>query len=392
MASQCKDLNLDNIDECEVWMTIFEATARSKKIKDTEKEFGLTDLFISLAGITAVKKISIMCKPAMLHELKYVKIKEIILTNLKPKKKVTMLERAHFMQLAQKSNENVINYLQRLREKAQTCDFEKLNSTLSIQSAEDDLIQMRLINGLACQYQKQKLLEVIQTGTSEMTLSKCVDYIQQLELIETSSLTPHSESKPITEVSNINQNEENHVPEIHVNYQSHRKMIKNCKFCGRNHAVRNCPAYGKRCTRCARLHHFASQCRMIQNVELIDCSDKEKYENVERPKEVWSIHFDSMNINQIEMKMEKISIDGKLVPMQIDTGADITVISTHVWKEVLKSPKLEKYSKRLEVYDGHRLTTRGKLVTAIERNGKFLLGDIIVVESRKPFGLLGRNF
>ena len=38
------------------------------------------------------------------------------------------------------------------------------------------------------------------------------------------------------------------------------------------------------------------------------------------------------------------------------------------------------------------MTTRGKMSCVMERHEKFLVGDIVVVESSKPSGLLGRNF
>ena len=78
--------------------------------------------------------------------------------------------------------------------------------------------------------------------------------------------------------------------------------------------------------------------------------------------------------------------------MQIDTGADVSVICTKVWKDIFDSQRLDKYSQKLEVYDGHELTTRGKMTAVVERNGKYQVGDIVVVESSKPFRLLGRNF
>lgn len=383
MASRnsVQELNLNNAEDCEIWMTIFEASARSKKIKDTDKEYGMTDLFISTAGIDAVRQVAIMCRPTNLEELKYYQIKEVILKNTKPQKKITLAERARFMQVTQDDNENILNYLQRLREKAKFCEFEMLNSAKSNQSAEDELIQMRLIDGLASHYQKQRILEMIQTQEVQMTLTQCVDIIQQLEMIKIGCVT--NSVKPLNPI------EESQLKNVsEINYQS--KMVKNCKFCGRNHPLRNCPAFGKKCTKCSKLNHFASVCKSkVHCVELIEREHNNN--NDSNVSGVWSIHTNPQ-INQIERKMENIRINDKLVPMQIDTGADTSVISTKIWKDIFGSRKLEKFHQILEVYDEHRLTTRGKMIATVERNGKFLLGDIIIVESSKPFGLLGRNF
>ena len=35
---------------------------------------------------------------------------------------------------------------------------------------------------------------------------------------------------------------------------------KDCKFCGRNHERRNCPAFGQTCAYCKRKNHFVAKC------------------------------------------------------------------------------------------------------------------------------------
>ena len=46
--------------------------------------------------------------------------------------------------------------------------------------------------------------------------------------------------------------------------------------------------------------------------------------------------------------------------MQVDTGADSTVISSFIWNEFVK-PQLDGKIRRLEAYDGHLLTLLGSL-------------------------------
>ena len=44
--------------------------------------------------------------------------------------------------------------------------------------------------------------------------------------------------------------------------------------------------------------------------------------------------------------------------MQVDTGADSTVISSKIWTE-LGEPQLDGEIRHLEAYDGHQLTLLG---------------------------------
>ena len=39
-----------------------------------------------------------------------------------------------------------------------------------------------------------------------------------------------------------------------------QKLIRKCKFCGRQHRRGNCPTYGVECQKCHKSNHFASFC------------------------------------------------------------------------------------------------------------------------------------
>ena len=77
--------------------------------------------------------------------------------------------------------------------------------------------------------------------------------------------------------------------------------------------------------------------------------------------------------------------------MQVDTGADSTVISSLIWTELGK-PQLNGKVRRLEAYDGHQLTLLGSLTCDVEWNGsKYRQQQLAVVQFDKKFGLLGRD-
>ena len=77
--------------------------------------------------------------------------------------------------------------------------------------------------------------------------------------------------------------------------------------------------------------------------------------------------------------------------MQVDTGADSTVISSKIWTELGK-PQLDGKIRHLEAYDGHQLTLLGSLICDVEWNGSRLTQkQLAVVQSDKEFGLLGRD-
>ena len=77
--------------------------------------------------------------------------------------------------------------------------------------------------------------------------------------------------------------------------------------------------------------------------------------------------------------------------MQVDTGADSTVISSLIWTELGK-PQLNGKVRRLGAYDGHQLTLPGSLTCDVEWKGsKYRQQQLAVVQSDKRFGLLGSD-
>ena len=55
-------------------------------------------------------------------------------------------------------------------------------------------------------------------------------------------------------------------------HDANRKETKRCKYCGGKHRIgnRNCPAFGKRCSACGIMNHFASQCMDKANVNVVE--------------------------------------------------------------------------------------------------------------------------
>ena len=77
--------------------------------------------------------------------------------------------------------------------------------------------------------------------------------------------------------------------------------------------------------------------------------------------------------------------------MQVDTGANSSVISSLIWTELGK-PQLNGEVRRLEAYDGHQLTLLASLTCDVEWNGsKYRQQQLAIVQCDKKIGLLGRD-
>ena len=83
MASQAAkhELDLNDPEMAEAWITQLEATARIKKLsvsKDADGERGLTDLFLSKAGLTAHRTLGLMAAPNKLEKMLFADIKALV--------------------------------------------------------------------------------------------------------------------------------------------------------------------------------------------------------------------------------------------------------------------------------------------------------------------------
>ena len=98
-----------------------------------------------------------------------------------------------------------------------------------------------------------------------------------------------------------------------------------------------------------------------------------------------------MNYTRETLTWEYITVKDRKIQIQVDTGADSTVILSLILTKLGK-PQLNGKFRRLEAYDGHQLKLLGSLTCDVEWNGiNYRQQQLAVVQSDKKFGLLGRD-
>ena len=127
------------------------------------------------------------------------------------------------MKNANQENENIDQYLNRLRKLASICTYDALC---------DELIPDRLVMGIKSHEVRRRILR-----DKALTLNTALDIIRAAKTasdqlkkidggIETSEHTvKYKEKKP--------------------DFTRRVETVKRCKYCGTNHNLRQCPAYGK---------------------------------------------------------------------------------------------------------------------------------------------------
>ncbi|CAL1296652.1 unnamed protein product [Larinioides sclopetarius] len=144
-----------------------------------------------------------------------------------------------------------------------------------------------------------------------------------------------------------------------------------CKKCGRKHKPRECPAFGKICTKCKKKNHFAAKCfQSSKNVNEMKVPDNELcfYIDSVNKNDVIS---DSMNkIEMVSKDMEtwyksvKLNVNDKCfeIDFKLDTGAEVNILPLYVLNVVKVKPKLCETNLSLTAFGDFKLKPEGTLI------------------------------
>ena len=173
-------------------------------------------------------------------------------------------------------------------------------------------------------------------------MSKCIDICRASE-------------KTDERIKTINQEEVAAVGRTQT--KANRKKEKNnpmrdCWYCGQEHEARKecCPAWGKKCSKCNAMNHFAVKCKKQLQ--------KQRYKT-KKPKDVHTVGYetdtsDSENgevftmeqVQSVDAKkysrklFAKMLLGDKPLKCQLDCGATVNILSDTDYMEVCDDPWL----------------------------------------------------
>ena len=146
-----------------------------------------------------------------------------------------------------------------------------------------------------------------------------------------------------------------------------------CGWCGKSpsHQKRQCPAKDAICHKCSKRGHFQSVCRSNKVAEFHTKTPPEKeaaflgvLTGQEYPGSPWSV---------------KLSLNGKPMRFEIDTGAEVTVIPPKTHQDI-GSPTLYPSTKILRGPSNKPLAVRGQFTAKLRKEKQEVEQEIYVVE------------
>ena len=295
-------------------------------------------------------------------------------------KPLVIAERFYFHRRDQGTNESIAEYIAELRRLATNCEFgEYLN----------DALRDRLVCGLRNTGIQKRLL-----SEANLTLAKAGEIAQGMEAAEKNAKRLQGgEAVPVNKV--IPRREKTDGPVW-------RKQEKPCYRCGRSgHVPSACRFRDATCHKCQKKGHIAKACRSgpaAHRRKLQQESPQRGTRQVQAIEQgtVLDPEVEEFTMFRVGGKPHEpivvtLSVNGQQLPMEVDTGAAVSVISSTTRANLFHSCPLSSTSTILTTYTGDRIPVVGEMKVEVsygEQNAKL---SLYVVEGQGP-SLMGRDW
>ncbi|XP_067944926.1 uncharacterized protein [Watersipora subatra] len=209
--------------------------------------------------------------------------------------------RTQFYQRKQGADESAEEYIRAIHALASKCRF-------STGLTQTDMVKDRLLSGM------------IDTSlSSELQLNEDVSLAtvtSKMRAKETISMQMQNETKVAAVKLGSSKSKFN---KAGVSKQA-GGIIRDCRYCGRSHAPRSCPAFGKNCKLCEKPNHFAAVCKQkLRQTDEV---------TVDRENSEYSDQFfiqSSDTVHAIEQSSYRsVFVDGFL----LDDGCDVSSVDS----------------------------------------------------------------
>ena len=260
----------------------------------------------------------------------------------KPKQNIT-IERYRFNSRVQGKLETVDKYVTELKLISKNCSFGDL---------EDQLLRDRVVCGIHSDEVRQHLLR-----TDDLTLEKCLKICRAYE--QTKKSVKILTDNPHVVVDDLKK--QRHKKSGHTKSFDDKRDTKDlqpqytCNNCGKQHAKRQCPAYGQKCRKCGKLNHFAKYCRSKRTVQYVGSNEKDDSDNLF----IGAVSKTNKTELQTDECYTTLDVEAVPVKFKVDTGAQVNILPLHTFNNLNSETSLVKSDTKLTSYSGNELHVKG---------------------------------
>ena len=338
--------------------------------------------FLSVVGAKTFSLLRDLIQPNKPSIYSYDEIVKTLNGHFSPKP-LLIAERFRFHKRNQEENESVTQYVAVLRKMTEHCQFG---------TALSDTLRDRLVCGLRSEAIQKRLLT-----EENLTFKTAVDTAISMELAAKEAVQLGAASR---------------VHKVAATPERQKGDTQECYRCGkRDHPSAECWARELQCRHCNKKGHIERVCRAKREKGPSTSRDKWKPEKgktdrerskkklyavkQEQPSSGESDSDEEIPVNVLTVKGGSAAytvtpqLEGQPIPMEIDTGAAVSLMSEKLFMAKLSHTPLTKAKIILKTYTGETVPMAGKADVHVELNGHKATLPIYVVKGDYP-ALMGR--
>jgi hypothetical protein len=304
-----------------------------------------------------------------------------------------LYERFIFNSATQKPSESIDEFVIRLRQLAESCEFGDLRDSLirdrivigtSDESGRERILRARPTPELNAVVENLRAAEMCRSHKQVMSGKNegdSVDYIGRRKGKNESQGSGRYKSQGQRRYQGQGHQQASAPNRPNQRSQGHRA----CYWCGEDvkHFRRDCPARNSKCSACKRMGHYAKACMGNVTAEIEEEED-------DSPDEYYLGEVNSINNNSDDFWSADIEVNGESTTFKLDSGSKITVVGEKTpW---LKQQKMEECTAQ---FRGPGMVSLSHLMLGEIRNGKLHINgreitETVYVMKGQPKNLLSK--
>ncbi len=363
----------DSLENWESYTERFEQYVEANEVADERK----VSCFLATIGPKTYSLLKNLCAPDKPKDKTYNALVTVLTGHLSPKPS-EIAERFRFHKRDQRPNETVNEFVAELRRLAMNCDF---GTTLG-KSLRD-----RFVCGLRAEHIQKRLL----TETN-LTLDNAVKIAVAMETAGRDAMElQNKRMEPVNKISTASSKWSE------KKQQSKQQGKVTCFRCGGKHKADQCSYSSTKCRYCSKQGHIEKVCFKKKRDKTAAKGTVHYVEEEGDDTESTLYHFTTFAPAVHHIAQEPIlvtpTIAGKAIPMEVDTGSAVSLISQSTLDRYLGSDhyKLQPTRVKLKTYSGEQIRPLGNLTVDVTYNGQSATMDLLVVQQEGPT-LLGRDW
>ena len=267
-------------------------------------------------------------------------------------------ERYRFNNRNQAVGESISAYVTDLRTIARNCAHDDITP--------DQIIRDRLVLGLCDHKMRERLLRM-----NDLTLEKAIDVCKASEQTSAQLQVMQGATQDVSFVRKRQMRQTARPPPINTQQRFNSPKLRgppeqqhqqDCRYCGRRHAKRECPAYGQTCRKCGKKNHFQAKCKATTST-------------VHTTEQIFFVGFigDRSTNAVITMDVGHPRTSSR-VKFQMDTGAECNVLPLKAYYGATGDRHMKKINRctrmYIRTYTGERYQILGWVTLPVWRHGK----------------------